>query len=396
MINGLALCSGGYGLESGLHLVMPGVYRTVCAVERQAYPVACLVSAMEKKALAPFPIWDNVATFDPVPWRGIVHIVTAGYPCQPFSLAGKRLGEDDPRYIWPHIFRIIRALMPAIVFCENVAAHLATGFSAVKGDLESLGYRVEAGIFSAAEVGAPHLRERLFIYGQLSDARIGTGAPGPERSRRAQGPDADRSGAGAELADDDSSRKPQRQGGISEQRGRIGDCCTGLEHTHDGDSNGRPDIQGRQAQGGTSACGTGGMGNAESQPERAGLCPEQSQGFGIGRSGDAGDAKMGNSDSEGLQNRGQVLPAFNGHTVWPWPAGRGAEQYAWEEPRLTQPGLGRATDGVGTRNEQLHMLGNGVVPVDAALAFVALWEKVNGAGPSRCGCLGLPPFPDKG
>ncbi|MDR3361860.1 MAG: hypothetical protein LBO64_03330 [Desulfovibrio sp.] len=72
MIYGLALCAGGGGLELGLHLVMPGLYRTVCAVERQAYAAACLVAFMEKTGMGACPVWDDVATFDPRPWRGII------------------------------------------------------------------------------------------------------------------------------------------------------------------------------------------------------------------------------------------------------------------------------------------------------------------------------------
>ena len=395
-MNGLALCAGGYGLEAGLHIVMPGVYRTVCAVERQAYPVACLVAAMENKALAPFPIWDDVATFDPLPWRGIVHIITAGYPCQPFSLAGKRLGENDHRHLWPHIRRIVLAVKPVWVFCENVAAHLTHGFPEVRADLEAIGYRVEAGIFSAAEVGAPHLRERLFFLGQLSDAErlhskhmhepdmlrrwpdeaeqaglgcgagccqhvpntsIGTIPPGTERGGWPEGADPDRSGAGAELADSDGSRESQQQGMLPEGGGRPGNgSSTGLVNAHRRNCNGRPDQQGREPQGRIAACRAGcELGNTYDESARAGLCQSEQGKIRIGRSGDA--------DCE----------------RWPWPAGRGAEQYEWEAIRLVESGVGRTIDGVGARNERLYMLGNGVVPVVAALAFVALWERLNQA-----------------
>jgi len=351
-VNGLALCAGGYGLEAGLHIVLPGTYRTVCAVERQAYPVACMVSAMENKALAPFPIWDDVATFDPEPWRGLIHIITAGYPCQPFSLAGKRLGESDPRHIWPHIFRHICALKPALVFCENVSAHLANGFPAVKADLESLGYRVEAGIFSAAEVGAPHVRERLFFLAQLSDPSGGPGSAGAERSRRQEGADACGGGTRPELAHNQGHGRDEWGAESERQQGRLGTTGSGagLEHSDSSLSHRRPDQQERQAQGGITSCGTGGT-------------------------------ELGNAYSAGLEGSGHECAASYGRNKWPWPAGRGAEQYAWEQPRIIKSGLGRATDGLGARNEQLYMLGNGVVPVAAAMAFVALWERINPQSP---------------
>ena len=83
--------------------------------------------------------------------------------CQPFSLAGKRRGTDDPRHLWPHVARIIGEVEPAFVFLENVPGHLSIGFETVVSDLEDLGYEVAAGLFTAAEIGATHKRERLFI-----------------------------------------------------------------------------------------------------------------------------------------------------------------------------------------------------------------------------------------
>ena len=108
-------------------------------------------------------VWDDVGTFDGRPWRGAVDIVTAGYPCQPFSVAGKRRGADDPRHLWPHVARIIGEIEPPFVFLENVAHHLRLGFPEVAAGLVGMGYRLAAGLFTAAEVGAPHKRERLFI-----------------------------------------------------------------------------------------------------------------------------------------------------------------------------------------------------------------------------------------
>ena len=118
---------------------------------------------MEDQALDHAPLWDDIATFDGKPWRGAVDIVSAGYPCQPFSVAGKRRGADDPRHLWPHVARIVGECEPPFVFLENVAHHLRLGFPEVAGGLVGMGYRLAAGLFTAAEVGAPHKRERLFI-----------------------------------------------------------------------------------------------------------------------------------------------------------------------------------------------------------------------------------------
>ena len=76
-------------------------------VERETFAAATLVARMEDASLDQAVVWDDVGTFDGRPWRGAVDIVTAGYPCQPFSVAGRRLGSEDPRHLWPHVARII-------------------------------------------------------------------------------------------------------------------------------------------------------------------------------------------------------------------------------------------------------------------------------------------------
>ncbi|WP_210880375.1 DNA cytosine methyltransferase [Roseovarius autotrophicus] len=159
---GLSLCSGAGGLDLGLAIALPG-YRAVGHVERETYAAATLVARMEDASLDQALVWDDVGTFDGSPWRGAVDIVTAGYPCQPFSVAGKRRGADDPRHLWPHVARIIGEIKPPFVFLENVAHHLRLGLPEVASGLVGMGYKLAAGLFTAAEVGAPHKRERLFI-----------------------------------------------------------------------------------------------------------------------------------------------------------------------------------------------------------------------------------------
>ena len=159
---GLSLCSGAGGIDLGLTIALPG-YRSVGHVERETFAAATLVARMEDASLDQAVVWDDVGTFDGRPWYGAVDIITAGYPCQPFSVAGKRRGADDPRHLWPHVARIIGEIEPPFVFLENVAHHLRLGFPEVAAGLVGMGYRLAAGLFTAAEVGAPHKRERLFI-----------------------------------------------------------------------------------------------------------------------------------------------------------------------------------------------------------------------------------------
>lgn len=151
----LSLCSGVGGIELGFKLAEPTA-RTVCYVEIEAFACEILARRMEEKRLDAAPIWSNLKTFDGKPWRGVVDCITGGYPCQPFSVAGKKLGSEDPRHLWPDIKRLIGEIQPPICFFENVSNHLRVGFEEVANDLQRLGYKVKAGLFTAAEVGAPH------------------------------------------------------------------------------------------------------------------------------------------------------------------------------------------------------------------------------------------------
>ena len=169
-MNGLALCAGVGGLELGLHIALGKNYRTICYVERETFAASTLVARMEDEALDSAPIWDDIKTFDGLPWRGKVDILTGGYPCQPFSVAGKRAGTSDSRHLWPDFKRIIGEVQPSVIFLENVAGHLKLGFSEVGRELLEMGYRVEVGIFSAEEGGAPHKRERMFILAMAEDS----------------------------------------------------------------------------------------------------------------------------------------------------------------------------------------------------------------------------------
>lgn len=163
-IRGISLCAGVGGLDLGLHLAEPG-YRTVCYVERNCFAAAALVARMADTSLAEAPVWDDLRSFDGRPWRGKVHLVSAGYPCQPFTLSGLRRGKDDPRHLWPEVARIVSEIEPEWVFFENVPGHLTLGFQDVAGELQDMGYRVAACVLSAAEVGGSHTRERMFILG---------------------------------------------------------------------------------------------------------------------------------------------------------------------------------------------------------------------------------------
>ena len=177
-ITHLGLCAGYGGIEIGLHRVIRNL-RTVALCEIEAFACANLVSKMEAGLMDAAPIWSNLKTFPWAEFRDRVDILTGGYPCQPFSAAGKRLGTEDPRHLWPFIADGIRLLRPRLCYFENVEGHISLGLREVVGELEQIGYSTAWGIFSAAEVGAPHQRKRVFI---LAVSNSLGGAAGLSRS----------------------------------------------------------------------------------------------------------------------------------------------------------------------------------------------------------------------
>ncbi|MBK5933353.1 DNA methyltransferase [Rhodovulum imhoffii] len=311
---GLSLCSGAGGLDLGLTIAIPG-YRAVGHVERETYAAATLVARMEDASLDQAVVWDDVGTFDGRPWRGAVDIVTAGYPCQPFSVAGKRRGADDPRHLWPHVARIICEVEPPFVFLENVAHHLRLGFPEVASGLVGMGYRLAAGLFTAAEVGAPHRRERLFILAHR------------ERDH---------------LAD------PARL---------LGDALERREP--DGDDAALADATRRRQQG---------HAEPDEQSQRDGA-PAQRRVHALRCDADVDDA-----DGAGSQGRGDEPREHAGERA-AWPPGPG-DADGWRaflrHAPDVEPAVRRGADGLAHRVDRLRLCGNGVVPLVAAHALRTL------------------------
>jgi DNA (cytosine-5)-methyltransferase 1 len=140
-------------------------HEPVCAVEIDAYCRQVLQARQDDGWLPEFPIYEDVRQFDGRPWRGKVDVVAGGFPCQPWSQAGKRKGTGDPRHLWPEMARIIQEVRPRYVFAENVSIR---AFEEPWRDLRGLGYRIPPAICVAAEdVGAPHLRKRWWLLAAL-------------------------------------------------------------------------------------------------------------------------------------------------------------------------------------------------------------------------------------
>ena len=222
-MNVLSLCAGVGGLDLGVELATGGIARTVCFVEREAHAAAILASRMEEELLAPAPIWSDLTTFDGREWRGVVDCVAAGYPCQPFSTAGRRAGVDDPRHLWPHVARIIRETGADWAFLENVPGHLSLGFDKVCRELQGMGFVVAAGLFSAAEVGASHRRERLFVLahrdgGQREQLRWSVETEG-SGAERLSGPDGGSEGVDKHHG---AGERPVDDTYVTGSQGRLG------------------------------------------------------------------------------------------------------------------------------------------------------------------------------
>ena len=167
----LSFCSGYGGIERGLKLA--GVpHRVVTHVEIEAFSVAVLVKEMEKGYLDASPIWTDLKTFPAKQFCNKVHGITAGYPCQPFSVAGKGKGNEDARHLFPFIIDHIKTIKPAWVFLENVRGHVRNGLQEVITELGRANYRSSWGIFSASEVGARHQRERVFVLAYSKGKRV--------------------------------------------------------------------------------------------------------------------------------------------------------------------------------------------------------------------------------
>lgn len=160
-LNELALFAGaGGGILGGKILG----WNTVCAVERDAYAAQILAQRQNDGAIEPFPIWSDVCSFDGKPWRGIVDVVSGGFPCQDISAAGKGAGIEGARSsMWKEFARIIGEVRPAYAFVENSPMLTSRGLGVVLADLASMGFDAEWGVLSAADVGAIHKRERIWV-----------------------------------------------------------------------------------------------------------------------------------------------------------------------------------------------------------------------------------------
>jgi len=178
-MNELALFSGAGGGILGGKLLG---WRTVCAVEWEAYPSSVLCARQNDGFFEDkFPIWDDVQTFDGHPWRGLVDVVSGGFPCQDISVAGKGAGIEGERSgMWGEMARIICEVQPRFVFVENSPMLTSRGLGRVLGDLASMGFDARWGVLGAADIGANHQRDRIWVVGKYMGNTDNYGQIAPE------------------------------------------------------------------------------------------------------------------------------------------------------------------------------------------------------------------------
>lgn len=321
-MHGLALCAGAGGLELGLKLALGEGCRTVCYVEREAYAAATLVARMADASLDTGPVWDDLGTFDGRPWRGVVDLVSAGFPCQPWSSAGRGRGTADERWLWPDIARIVREVRPAWVFLENSPRLVRGGLDPILRDLAVLGFDAEWDVFSAAEAGAPHVRKRLFVLANADSDRRQGREPREAQQERGSG----LTEGGVDVADAPGGelgelRQPSGGRGLPDR----GDAVVGDADRHEWGGN---------------------------EGDEAGV----------------GQRQRGYAGGAGYE-LGLFPPGYDDLDAW--------REVLARDPSL-EPAVRRVADGLAHRLDRLRLTGNGVVPVVAAVAFLRLRDRFEG------------------
>ncbi|WP_415034519.1 DNA cytosine methyltransferase [Azonexus sp.] len=288
-------------------------HRCVCAVEFEPYAQAVLVARQNDGTFPPFPIWDDVRTFRGEPWRGIVDVVCGGFPCQDISAAGNGKGIDGERSgLWREMARIVGEVRPRFVFVENSPLLVGRGLAVVLGDLAEMGYDAQWACLSASDTGAPHQRDRVWIVANHRGRRFGR----PE-GREVEQPwraEAICASSESEILANAEQLQSIRGFGAQMQRGRAGEAeQAGMGGGTENMANGHGLGQQRMVE--------------EPQPRQ------------LGR-------------PTGLHRGTGEFPA--------WPA---------DPADAPESGLGRVVNGMANRSHRLKAIGNGQVPICAAMAF---------------------------
>lgn len=350
-----SVCTGYGGLDMAVQQVFGGELAWVADND----PGAARILAHHH------PQVPNLGDITAVDWHDVepVDIYIGGYPCQPFSSAGKRKGTADARHIWPHIARALGVLRPRLAVFENVAGHLSLGFDTVLADLAALGFDAEWCTLPASAIGAAHQRKRLFLLARPAD----TGSAGLAWGRAAGTASNGRHLAAADTVDVGEHRPGTRRAGRDEPAPRR---LPPADSPRVGER--EPADQTDAVAGSRDARQVPGSGGIESAADPAGVGrgerrtqPAREQG-GL-------DAPLGSSPDWGVY--GPAVARWE--SVLRRPAPRPIDAVGRLNPPFVEwlMGLdaGHVTDVPGlSRSAQLKALGNGVMPQQAIAALRTL------------------------
>lgn len=349
-MNELALFAGaGGGILGGKILG----WHTVGAVEIEKYPRECLLARQRDGVLDAFPIWDDVCTFDGKPWRGCVDVVSGGFPCQDISSAGKGAGIEGARSgLWKEMCRLICEVRPRYAFMENSPMLTSRGLGVVLEDLAEAGYDAEWMVLGAADVGAPHRRDRIWILARDRRCKVDSHADLQRLGWRSTQPrKVEEVGCVAGHANGEHELQEQEVfGGCREVAGPGRVCCEVGEYTT------APDTNAHSVQCTEQECQHEGAeefgGGCNDGVEAGGYVPYacESQCEGV----DCVSEQCTQADS-GTGDAGGV----------------GCFRFGW----TVEPDVGRVADGVAARVDRLKAIGNGQVPLVAATAFYELLRR---------------------
>lgn len=325
-MNELALFAGSGGGILGGHLLG---WRTVAAVEIEDYPRRVLLQRQADGLLPRFPIWDDICTFDGHPWRGKVDVISGGFPCQDISAAGKGDGLDGERSgLWTQMARVVSEVRPPFVFVENSPMLTTRGGVRVIADLTQMGYDTTWTVMGAADIGAPHHRDRMWIVARRRDVL--------------SYPEHDRIG-----------RREQQQESPQEEDGNVANPNGGMR------GGGRAIEQGREDR-------IGGIHTQEAEQAPHDVWSETFR-----RSPIRGEeSNVANSQRTGLERQSDSREQ---EVTWTWSDSAFRNNRWWS----VEPSVGRVAHGVAHRVDRLKAIGNGQVPLCAATAWRLLtkdWE----------------------
>ncbi len=376
-MNELSLFTGIGGGLLGTHLLG---FRPICAVEKEPYCREVLLQRQRDGVLPMFPLWDDIKTFKGKSWRGVVDIVTAGFPCTPWSVAGKRKGKDDEHNLWPETIRIIREVRPAFSFLENVPGltvreklilfdtveegrvfdgddwgeHLESFrkihevpvffpsyFGRILGDLAENGYDAKWCVLGADDVGAPHRRKRLWIlaHAKFQKGRTLSGC-GEDKKKKGKRASIELGGCGKDVADPNQFNDDSGGHGASKiQRKRSTKA-----DLRKGEQNNLANPESKQGRG---------VQFKELETNIRASC----------KWWDQDPADIPDTNGDGLSEAGKSGASIGGDGV------------IGKDGGSTEPGMGRVAHGVANRVDRLKALGNGQVSGVVRQAWETLIER---------------------